>query len=335
MTIWTIQEYASMDNQYGERVTQLLAPPPATPASASPSSASIGQTNVNITVTGTSISGSGFYDTPASMSAETCRTRIGATVSGGVTVNSVTYTDATHATLNISTVGATAGLKTVTITNPDGQSVGTAILLITGITNPSTTVLSSSHNPSVFGQSVTITATVSGGGGTPTGNVTFYDNGVSLGSNTLSGGVTTYNTSAFSVSSHSLTASYGGDSNFQSSTSSPLSQVVNVANTTTTLIASPNPAMPGQTVVFTATVSVVAQGAGTPTGSVGFFDGATFLGSSPISSGVATFNTNALTIGAHTITASYIGDSHFFASISSNLPFTVSGFEIFLPFVIK
>src|SRR5712692_8323205 len=95
------------------------------------------------------------------------------------------------------------------------------------------TVLGSSANPSVFGQSVTFTATVSdastGSTGTPTGTVTFKDGATTLGTGTLSSGVATFSTSALSVSGspHSITAVYAGDSNFSGSTSSALSQAVN------------------------------------------------------------------------------------------------------------
>src|SRR5207249_4339843 len=93
----------------------------------------------------------------------------------------------------------------------------------------SAVALASSANPSVFGQSVTITATVSAvspGTGTATGTVTFKDGATSLATNNLSGGVATYTSTAFSVNSHSITAIYNGDSNFNTNTSSTLTQTV-------------------------------------------------------------------------------------------------------------
>lgn len=131
MTLWTIQEYTSAANKYGTRVLEVSAPPPATPTSAS-ASVPAGQSSANVTITGTSSSGSGFYD-PGSGSC-----RIGAAVSGGVVVNSVTYTDATHVTLNLDTTGASEGTKNVTITNPDGQSAtGAGILTISAASSAS------------------------------------------------------------------------------------------------------------------------------------------------------------------------------------------------------
>ena len=95
-------------------------------------------------------------------------------------------------------------------------------------TAPSTTVLTSNLNPSSFGQPVTFTATVSIASGTPTGNVSFFDGGVQLGTGTLAAnGMATLTTSALSVGLHSLTASYEGDSQAAESASTAFSQTVN------------------------------------------------------------------------------------------------------------
>jgi len=132
MTMWTFQEYANATNSYAVRAIQLVAPPPATPASASPGSVLPGQPSVNVTITGTSSGGSEFFDPGADppLPAQPYN-HISASVPG-VIVNSTTFNSPTQVTLNISTVGATAGAKNVTITNPDGQSrTGTGILTIT------------------------------------------------------------------------------------------------------------------------------------------------------------------------------------------------------------
>ncbi|MGB8507584.1 MAG: lamin tail domain-containing protein [Pyrinomonadaceae bacterium] len=132
MTMWTMQEFCSGTNIYGVRAVKLLAPLPATPATASPAVVTAGQPSVNVVITGTSVNGSGFYDPGADISGAEPFNHITATVSG-VTVNSVTYTDPTHITLNLNTTGATAGLKSVTVTNPDGQSMtGNAVIGIQG-----------------------------------------------------------------------------------------------------------------------------------------------------------------------------------------------------------
>ena len=97
-----------------------------------------------------------------------------------------------------------------------------------------TTNLKSSANPSVFGQSVTFTATVkaaSPGSGTPSGTVTFYDGSTTLGSATLGGtGTASFTTSSLSVGSHSIKVSYGGDADFKASTSAVLKQSVRASS---------------------------------------------------------------------------------------------------------
>ena len=125
-----------------------------------------------------------------------------------------------------------------------------------GVGAPTSTTLTSSPNPSTFGQAVTFAATVTGSGGTPSGTVTFKEGATTLGTGTLSGsGVATLTIPMLSVGSHSITAAYGGDSNFFGSTSSALNQIVNTGLTSTTLSSSPNPSTFGEVVTFTATVT--------------------------------------------------------------------------------
>src|SRR5205085_2877258 len=144
------------------------------------------------------------------------------------------------------------------------------------------TALGSSPNPSVSGQSVTFTATVTSGGGTPTGTVTFKDGTTTLGTGTLSAGKATFSTSSLAVGTHSITAAYGGAASFHGSTSSALSQTVNKASTATALASSANPSVFAQPVAFIATVSPVAPGGGVPSGTVTFKDGTTTLGTAAL-----------------------------------------------------
>jgi len=123
MTMWGVMGFCDATNSYGERVTRLLAPPPPQLTSAVPNSLTPGQPSVNVVITGTPTTGEGFYDPGSGFS-----NRISASINGGVTVNSTTYNSSTQATLNVSTVGATTGTKTVTITNPDGQFVSSSTI---------------------------------------------------------------------------------------------------------------------------------------------------------------------------------------------------------------
>ncbi len=158
-----------------------------------------------------------------------------------------------------------------------------------------------------------------GAAGTPTGTVAFSDGSTALATETLTNGQAIFTASAFSVGSHSISAAYSGDATFQASTGT-LSQTVNQAATTTTLSSSANPSILNGLVTFTANVSVVAPGAGTPTGSTVFNDGSNVLATVAInSSGQATFSTSSLVAGPHSITAAYSGDSNFAGSSPASL----------------
>jgi hypothetical protein len=89
------------------------------------------------------------------------------------------------------------------------------------------------------------------------------------------------------------------------------------AGTTTTIATSGSPSVFGQLLTFTATVGVVAPGAGTPTGTATFWDGSTQLGTGTLnSSGQATITTASLSAGTHNITVVYNGDANFLGSTS-------------------
>ena len=215
-------------------------------------------------------------------------------------------------------------------TNPGPIGVGfdaATVVLNCGLRCTSTT-LSSSPTNSVFNQGVTFTAVVapanSHATGTPTGSVTFTDTSGSpltvttLGTALLSGGQATFIYSALGVGSHSISASYQGDTNFDTSASTALSQAVAVAPTTTSINSSPDPSDPGQSVTFSA--SVAPSTAGTPTGDVTFSDNGTQSASVQLdASGSASFTTSSLTAGTHSITWSYSGDSDFAPSTSDTL----------------
>jgi large repetitive protein len=181
----------------------------------------------------------------------------------------------------------------------------------------SSTAVASSLSPSVFGQSVTFTATltaVAPGAGTPGGTVQFKTNGVNLGSPVaLSGGSATVTTSTLSVGSYAVTADYSGDASFNTSSGTLAGgQTVNQANSSTAVAASVNPSVFGQSVTFTAALTAVAPGAGTPSGSVQFKTNGVNLGSAvALASGSATLTISTLVVGTYTVTADYSGDTSF------------------------
>ena len=184
------------------------------------------------------------------------------------------------------------------------------------------TFLFSSVNPSAPGQAVTFTAKVnSPSGGTPTGTVNFMDGATSLGTATLTNAQATFTTSSLTVGNHSITAVYSGDAAYAGSTSSALTQTVQLVSTSTFLFSSVNPSAPGQAVAFTAKVN--SPSGGTPTGTVNFMDGAASLGTATLTNAQATFTTSSLTVGSHSITGVYSGDATFAGSTSSVLTQTV------------
>ena len=189
---------------------------------------------------------------------------------------------------------------------------------LTQVVQPATTTtLSSSPNPSVYGSAAVLTATVSPA--TATGNVQFFNGATLLGSAALASGQAQLTTTNLPTGSDSLTAVYSGDANDAGSTSSTLVQTVSQANSTTTLAANPSTATAGQTVTLTATVAPA-----TATGTVQFLDGTTVLGTAPIAGGSASLATSTLSPGSHSISAVYSGDVNYTGSTSAGTSVTVS-----------
>jgi hypothetical protein len=133
----------------------------------------------------------------------------------------------------------------------------------------------------------------------------------------LSSGSASFSTSAVGAGTKSITAVYAGDASFAVSTSKVLSQVVNKATTSTTLISSQNPSSFNQSVTFTATVA--PEFGGTPTGTVTFYDGTTAVKTGSLMGGVTRFTTAGLGVGTHSITVVYNGNASFLASTSNAL----------------
>ncbi len=178
--------------------------------------------------------------------------------------------------------------------------------------------LTSSVNPSVFGQPVDFTATVN-----PVpdaGSVTFKVDGSAFGSpatvNTATGIATLSAVSSLSAGVHSVVAIYSGAPNFASSTSAMLTQVVIKDPTTTTLTSSVNPSHFGQPVTFTADVTANPPGSGTPSGTVTFTADGSQIGLPATLAGghASSIAVSSLAPGVHLIAAGYSGDSNFLPS---------------------
>ena len=135
-----------------------------------------------------------------------------------------------------------------------------------------TTTVSVSPNPAAFGQSVTLTATVSGGGTSPGGSVTFYDGQAALGLASLNGDTATFSTSTLSNGTHSITANYSGYGSIGASMGGPVSLVVGSTTppTTTPPTTTPPTTTPPTTTPPTTTPPTTTPPTGTcPTGETG------------------------------------------------------------------
>jgi len=190
------------------------------------------------------------------------------------------------------------------------------VLLHVGATTTHTTLVSS-LNPSIFGQVVKFTATVTAGSGTPKGLVIFFDGSTALGSATLASGSASISVSVLAVGSHSISAVYQGSIKFNSSMSAPVQQVVNGATTSTSLAPSRNPMLVTASVTYTATVT--SQYGGTVTGAVTFFDSGAPFATVNVLGNQASYRKKYNSIGVHSITATYSGDANNGGSASGTL----------------
>jgi hypothetical protein len=225
--------------------------------------------------------------------------------------------------------GAISG--TLTFTDNSGGSTTQQVQLSgAGIVTATATTISSSVNPSTYGQSVTFTAVVTNASRTPTGSVTFTDGATAYGPVALTGGTASIAISTLSVGSHSIVANYTGDAvnSFAPSSSAPVTQTVNLATSTTTVSSSVNPSYINQTVTFTATMA--SQFGGALSGNVTFKQGATTLAtvSLPLGSTQVTYSTTYTTAGTYSITAVYSGDTNSIGSTSAALRQTVKALPI-------
>jgi large repetitive protein len=233
---------------------------------------------------------------------------------GGATIATLSVTaDGTFSFSNLSLGVGTYQLTAVYSGNANNAVATSAPVTVVVQLTPTTTSLSSSANPVTLGQSVTFTATASGGTPRPTGAIEFLDGITVLGSSTVNAnGTATFAISTLTFGTHSITASYGGDPDHAVSASSALSEKV-VEAATASLSSSVNPSIFGTNVIFT--VKITGVGSLIPTGSVIFSDGASTLGTATLDgTGTGSLQTTALAVGSHSISVSYSGDTNYSAT---------------------
>ncbi|MBZ5540581.1 MAG: Ig-like domain repeat protein [Acidobacteriia bacterium] len=218
----------------------------------------------------------------------------------------------------VSGTPTSAGVATFTVQAVDAssppRSATRAVTLTVNKGGTVTTITSVTPNPSLIGQAVTVSFSVTvlpPGSGTPTpgGTVTISDGAGASCTATLP--LTSCSLNPTVIGAGNMTATYSGDGNYTGS--SGLAAFKVKANTTTMIVSiSPNPVVVGQPTTVTFSVTVVAPGTGTPTGTVTASDGAGASCTATLPATSCSLTSTA--IGSHTLTATYSGDSNFAGS---------------------
>ncbi|MGQ2904927.1 MAG: Ig-like domain repeat protein [Neoaquamicrobium sediminum] len=168
-----------------------------------------------------------------------------------------------------------------------------------------TLTLNAAPNPSTVGEAVTFTARLTGAVN-PTAPIVFSEGGAELASVAIVGDTATFTTDALGVGDHTIRADFAGDADNEPADPVFILQQVNPPLAPTlTLNATPNPSTVGEAVTFTARII----GAVNPTAPIVFSEGGAELASVAIVGDTATFTTDALGVGDHTIRADFAGDA--------------------------
>ena len=241
---------------------------------------------------------------------------------GATALGTVLLLPSGSAALNVTTlpVGANTGITAQYLGDTNFGGSTSPPITVTVDQSLSSTVLIPSTLTPVFGQNVTLSATVQASGlgaGVPTGIVKFLNGTTTLGTATLQSGTGSIVTSTLALGANSITVQYLGDTNFTGQTSTATPITVGQASTTANITTTPSSPAFGQTVTITAKLVAVSPGTGTPTGTVRFMNGTTSLGTATLSSGAGSITTSSLPTGTNTITTIYSGDTDFQGSTTS------------------
>jgi hypothetical protein len=221
------------------------------------------------------------------------------------------------AALSLSTLSV--GTHAITaVYSGDANDAGSTSAVVTETINKdaSTVTVTSSLNPSLFGQSVTLSATV-----TPkaaSGTVQFLNGSTVLGTVPIGNGSASLPLSTLSVGTHSITAAYSGDANDYPSTSASFAETVQQATTTTTLTSNIDRTYVGQSIPLAVTVTPAAA-----SGTVNLMKGTTILATSTLTNGAASFSISTLPAGPNTLYAQYTGNASYVPSNSATVVQTV------------
>ena len=248
-------------------------------------------------------------------------TTLTATILPAAATGNVTFTDSVNgvlgtgtvtngaATISVATLTAGSHLITATYSGDLNDTAATSAPATVNVALfPTTTTVAAAPATIAFGASTTLSAIVSPA--SVTGSVTFKDGATVLQTVPVLGGAASISVSTLAVGSHSITATYSGDTNNATSTSAAATVTVTLAPTTTTISA------PATGSYGTPTLIAVTIAPSAATGTVTFKDGATTIGTTTVASGTATFSA-LLSAGTHTLSASYSGDANYAASATT------------------
>ena len=217
------------------------------------------------------------------------------------------------------------GAHSYTVTyEGDGDNAGlTTAPVIVGVGQAPTGLSLTLSSPKITtGQAITLTATLSGGS-KAAGQVTFLEGQTVLGTAPLNAGTASLVVKTLAVGAHNLSARYEGDMNNIASTAPNTSLNVVAATPRLSLALSSTRLQLGLPVTLTATLSEAVA----PGGSVTFKDGATVLGTAPITNQSASLTTTALGVGQHSLTATYSGDPNNVATEAPVNPIAITQAE--------
>ena len=226
---------------------------------------------------------------------------------------------------SFSTNSLTVGSHTITANyQPTGTfGAGTASLIQVINGDPTSTALTCQPNPIGISNTAQFTATVSSTYGTPTGSITFSDNGALLATQGLLSGTTSLAYTGSIAGTHNIVATYTPTGSFAAS-SATCSEVVNALPTTSTLSAAPAISTYGSTVTLTAIVSpATLPASSTPTGVVTFYNGASAIGTGTLEGGVATLVSSSLPGGNYNLSCMYGGSSIYATSNCNTIPIVI------------
>ena len=246
---------------------------------------------------------------------------------GPTTLATLTPSSSGIATFTTSALAAGSHLISATFAG-DATRNSTSASVYQTVVNPYATIISVSAtpNPAILGSSVTLSASVTSAGGTaPTGSIAFTYGSMTLGTQAVTAQSNGSSTASIATSSlplgfDTVTATFTPTGSYTPGSNSAYIQIVNGYATTTTLSSSLNPSNVTQSVTFTANVgSQNNAGIGPPTGSVTFNDGSTPLATVPLSAQAngnvaASYSTAALSVGVHSINATYTPTGSFSGS---------------------